>query len=400
MIYDICIIGGGIVGVSTAYHLKLENKKLNVLVLEKDDELFLHQSSRNSGVIHAGIYYKKGSLKSKFCTEGLKKTYQFCSKNGIKADKCGKIVISTSLKEDLLLNNLFLNAKENELNVKLLSNQELKKLEPNLKPGNAIHSPDTGVVNWTDVAKCMLEKFIILGGLVKRNSEVVKFEESSKKIRLFIKSSNGINTVIESKKVISCGGLYSDRILANGNKLNQEIRIIPFKGGYYQLNINNLFSSHIYPVPDPSLPFLGIHFTKTIDNKIIVGPNASLGLSREGYSDYSIDFNDIKDIFFYRGFWNLLGKYKNHIFNEFLTSMSKKFYFQECIKYTNKISMKHLDYFRPGIRAQAVDKDGFLMNDFVFQNTEKMIHVINAPSPAATSSIPIGIYLSKKVINL
>jgi len=391
--FDFIIVGSGIVGVSVAYHLKIKNPKAKIVLLEKEKKPFYHQTSHNSGVIHAGIYYKPDSLKSRFCIQGLKKTYDFCNKNGIQYNKCGKLVVASSRDELSELFNLYENSDKNNLNLKLLSKKQLSNKEPNLNAIEAIFSPNTGIIDWANFAKCMLEKFKQMGGYIFFDYEVKKIQDANA-----VYVNRGQKDEISGYKLISCGGLQSDRLLKISG-IKSKIKIIPFRGDYFLLDnkFNNLFNHLIYPVPNPELPFLGIHFTRTIDGSLILGPNASINFSRENYDRFSINPADVGDYLFFPGFWKLLYKYKKFMFKELLTSFSKNIYLGYAKKYYSDLNPNDLLPFRSGIRAQAVDSDGNLLHDFVFDHTKNCLFVSNAPSPAATSSIPIGDYISDMI---
>ena len=391
--FDYAIIGSGVVGVSVAYHLKLQNPSARIIILEKESGPFAHQTSHNSGVIHAGIYYKSGTLKSKFCIEGMHNTYDFCKKNNIEYNQCGKIISASSDNELNWLHNLYENADKELLSLKLLTKKQIRSIEPNLQSKEAIYSPKTGIINWSIFANCLLEKFITLGGEVIFNYLVSDIEEKDSKVFINQKS----NSFLTCNELISCGGLQSDRI-ANMLGIDPEIKIVPFRGDYYLLKkkFNNLFKHLIYPTPNPRMPFLGIHFTKMIDGSMTIGPNASINFSREGYKRYSINLNDIQDYLSYKGFWKLIFSNKEFIAKELLTSISKLFYLKQCHRYYQHISIDDLLPFRAGIRAQAVTKKGVPIHDFLLKKVSKCLFILNAPSPAATSSIPIGKYIVEK----
>lgn len=394
--YDYTIIGSGIVGVSVAYHLKLDQPRANVLLLEKESSPFLHQTSHNSGVIHAGVYYSPGSLKSKFCIEGLQSTYEFCEQNQIKYSKCGKLIAATNKDEQARLHALFENSDKNGLSLKLLSKTQTSKMEPNLNCTEAIYSPNTGIINWANFGKCMLDKFRDLGGEVRFGYKVETIEENDS----LVKINSHDPRRLETKKLISCGGLQSDRI-ARMVGLVPQVKIIPFRGDYFLLDkkYNNLFNHLIYPVPNPKMPFLGIHFTKMIDGSMTLGPNASVNFSREDYRRFKFDLTDLKDYLLYSGFWKLIFNHKEFIFKEFITSFSRHYYLKQCTKYYAGLASAELYPFRAGIRAQAVALDGKPMHDFLFESTGRCLFVLNAPSPAATSSIPIGKNIVRQILN-
>ena len=397
MFYDFAIIGSGIVGISVAYNVLKKNPKAKVILLEKESNALFHQSSHNSGVVHSGLYYHPDSQKAKFCKLGLEKTFTFCKDNNIKFNQCGKLVVATNSSEVVKLHELRRNANTNGLSLKIFSKSKLKKIEPNLEGEEALFSPKTGVIDWSVFGNALLSKYLVMGGEVKYNFHVSGIDEDDKLIQI----KNHDFDLIKSKKMISCGGLQSDR-LARMLGIEPKLKIIPFRGDYYKLDkkFSNIFNHLIYPVPENDVPFLGIHFTKTIDNFMILGPNASVNFSRENYKRFSVDLEDIYDYLGYEGFWKLIMKYKKFVGNEFLTSFSKIYYLKQTRKYFKSLSLKDLKPFRAGIRAQAVLSDGTLAHDFIFENTKRALFVIDAPSPAATSSLPIGEFIAEKISEL
>ena len=397
MIYDYAVIGSGIIGTSVAYNLQKINPRAKIIVLEKEQKPFLHQTSHNSGVIHSGVYYPTGSLKSKYCKLGLEKTYDYCKKNNINFKQCGKLIVATSKNEISELHNIYENGLKNEILLQLISKRKIKALEPNLKAYEAILSPKTGIIDWKEFGESLMHKFISFGGTAHYDFFVRNIVEESSYVSIIDKK----NINIKARKMISCGGLQSDR-LADMVGIKTNLKVIPFRGDYFKLNkkFNNLFNHLIYPVPDKNMPFLGIHFTKTLDNFLTLGPNATINFSRESYERFFFDFKDIADYIFYKGFWRLISKHKEFVFSEFLTSFFKFYYLQKCSKYYKGISAKDLSPYRSGIRAQAITNDGSLVNDFIFKNTEKCLFVLNAPSPAATSSLPIGETIARKILEI
>ncbi len=392
--YDYLVIGSGIIGVSVAYHLKLKHKNAKILLLEKESKPFQHQTSHNSGVIHAGIYYKPDSLKSNFCIQGLHDTYNFCDKHNVPYKKIGKLIVATNSDEAEKLNNLFLRAKSLDLNLKLLSKKEVKKIEPNLNSLESFFSPKTGIIDWAFFANVLLKCFVNMGGQVRFDSDVTSINENHQNVVL---KCNQLNEKIYGLKLISCGGLQSDR-LAKMVGLNPNSKVVPFRGDYYVLHkkFNNLFNHLIYPVPDLKTPFLGVHFTKHINGFMMIGPNASLNFSRESYERYSFNIKDTFDYFLDKGFWKLLFKYKEFMAHELLTSFSRYFYLKDCKRYYSNLRLSDLVSYHAGIRAQTIAKDGSLIDDFLFENTKNSLFVLNAPSPAATSSLPIGKFIADK----
>ncbi len=395
MIYDYCIVGGGIVGFATAMELLNLNKNATVLLLEKENEAAFHQTGHNSGVIHAGIYYAPGSLKAKLCREGLVVTKDFCNNLGIKYDECGKLIVATNEIEIDRINALYERATSNNLKLEKLNRVELREREPNINGLASIFSPETAIVDYKIVTKKIASIVQANGAHIKYGMEVTQIKEEDKFVQIY---SSGL--LFQAKKLIVCGGLQADR-LAKLAGLNIDFHIIPFRGEYYRLpaSRNNIVNHLIYPAPDPELPFLGVHLTKMIDGGVMVGPNAVLGFSREGYEKLSFSLIDTLDYFFYSGFWKLIYKYRNHAMREIKSSLSKSSYLQECQKYCTSLNVGDLNQYHVGIRAQAVDDNGMPIHDFIFKKTDRMLHVCNAPSPAATSAIPIGRMIAAKCVD-
>lgn len=392
MIYDYCIVGGGIVGFATAMELLGLNKDAKILLLEKENEAAFHQTGHNSGVIHAGIYYAPGSLKAKLCREGLVATKDFCKANDIKYDECGKLIVATNDIEIERINALYDRATSNNLTLEKLSSADLREREPNINGIAAIFSPETAIVDYRVVTKKIASIVQASGVDIKYGMEVTQIKEEDKFVQIYSSGS-----LFQAYKLIVCGGLQADR-LAKLAGLNIDFHIVPFRGEYYRLpaSRNNIVNHLIYPAPDPELPFLGVHLTKMIDGGVMVGPNAVLGFSREGYEKLSFSLKDSLDYLIYSGFWKLIYKYKSHAVRELKSSFSKFSYIQECQKYCSSLKVEDLSHYHVGIRAQAVNDDGVPIHDFIFKETDRMLHVCNAPSPAATSAIPIGRMIAAK----
>lgn len=393
LIYDYCIVGAGIIGISTAYQLINKYPKAKIVLIEKEKQVAIHQTGRNSGVVHAGIYYKSGSLKSSFCIQGLRETYQFAEQHSIPFKKIGKFIVATNDQESSVLEKLYQNRKD-ELNLKLLSKGQVLSIEPNLRSSMAILSPETGIIDWQKFAQTVLKIAIGRGIKLLMNADVTHIDESSNYVE--IKTLNDVKK-IRTKKLICCAGLQSDRLMKLSG-LQSDVRIIPFKGTYFYLNKDksNLFKKLIYPTPNLDTPFLGIHFTKHINGSMSVGPSASLSFTREGYKGVQLNVKDTLDTFFYKGFWKFLINQKKFIVSEAMIAFSKKLYLEQCKKFYDGLSLSDIHYSKCGIRAQAVDRDGSFVHDFLFAKTEKILHVLNAPSPAATSCFPIADYILKK----
>ena len=392
VLFDYVVLGGGIVGVSTALSLKTKYPKKQVLLVEKEDSFAQHQTGHNSGVIHAGVYYEPGSLKAEFCREGLKDTIAFCNTHGIPFEQCGKLLVATTALELERMNKLFERCKVNQIEVEILDKEELHKIEPNIAGIGAILVKSTGIVDYKLITKKMIEEFESIGGEFLLNTEVINLEESKDQIKIITS-----NEQIFSKYLICCAGLMADRVAKLlGIKIN--FQIIPFRGEYYRLKKqhNSLVKHLIYPIPDPSLPFLGVHLTRMIDGSITVGPNAVLGFKREGYSKFNFSVKDTLGFLSFKGFHNVIKKnFKSGLY-EMRNSLFKRGYLKEVQKYSPQIKLNDLKPYPAGIRAQAVLEDGTLVHDFLFAESKRSIHVCNAPSPAATSAIPIGKYITKK----
>lgn len=384
--YDVIIVGGGIVGLATALNIKEKQPDLKLLILEKEDAIAKHQTGNNSGVIHSGLYYKPGSLKAINCINGYHKLVEFCCKQQIPFDLCGKIVVATSEEEIPLMNNLFERGIQNGLrNLTLLNEDELKEYEPHVAGIAGIHVPQTGIVDYVKVCEKYAEVIISLGGEIKFNEKVKN---------ILSKDSNTVITNVseyESKLVINCAGLYSDKIARlTEKKLN--VKIIPFRGEYFTLTKEkqSLVKNLIYPVPDPNFPFLGVHFTRMMKGGVEAGPNAVLAFSREGYKKSDINILELAETLAWPGFQKVALKYWKTGMGEMYRSFSKAAFTKALQKLIPEIQENDLSPGGAGVRAQACDKNGGLIDDFLIFEDTKTINVCNAPSPAATSSLSIG----------
>ena len=393
MIYDYIIIGGGIVGVSTAWQLQQRYPDKKVLLLEKESEFATHQTGHNSGVIHAGVYYEAGSLKAKFCRAGVDATINFCQQHNIPFNQCGKLLVATNELEVKRMEALYQRCQKNNIEVELLDKQQLKAQEPNITGLGAILVKSTGIVDYQLITIKMAQEFQSLGGEYRLNTKVTQLKEKAEEIR--VSTSEG---EFSSRYLITCSGLMADRVVKM-LAIKVDFQIVPFRGEYYQLpaNKNSIVNHLIYPIPDPTLPFLGVHLTRMIDGSVTVGPNAVLGFKREGYGKININFRDIKEMVMFAGFWKVLWKNLSSGITEFKNSLFKNGYLTLVQKYCPSIELSDLKSYPAGIRAQAVMNDGSLVHDFLFANSKRTINVCNAPSPAATSAIPIGGYIVDKV---
>ena len=391
-IYDFIIVGGGIVGVSTALTLIKENPSKKILLLEKEKSFAHHQTGHNSGVIHAGVYYEPGSLKAEFCREGLKETIAFCNTHGIPYEQCGKLLVATNDIELQRMDKLFERCKANNIEAEILNQEKLHEIEPNVFGIGAILVKSTGIVDYTLITKKMSEQFESLGGEFLLNSKVTNLDENKERIQVITS-----NETLNSKYLICCAGLMADRV-AKLLDIKINFQIIPFRGEYFRLKEkhNSLVKHLIYPIPDPDLPFLGVHLTKMIDGTITVGPNAVLGFKREGYGMFNFSLRDTIQFLSFKGFYQVVKKNLKSGLYEMKNSIFKRGYLKEVQKYSPQIKLNDLVPYPAGIRAQAVLEDGTLVHDFLFAESERSIHVCNAPSPAATSAIPIGKYITEK----
>ncbi|WP_421856515.1 L-2-hydroxyglutarate oxidase [Marinomonas sp.] len=400
MIYDYIIIGGGIVGVSTAWQLQQRHPEKKVLLLEKESVYSKHQTGHNSGVIHAGVYYAPGSLKAKFCKAGVKATMEFCDKHNVPYEQCGKLLVATTELEVERMKALFERCKENELDVEMLNAEQLKQREPNIVGLGGFFVKDTAIVNYQQVTTKMAEEFVGLGGEALLNHQVVGLRETADKVTVSAQHYSALKT-FEGRFLITCSGLMADRTTKMLG-IPTDFQIIPFRGEYYQLpeKYNNIVNHLIYPIPDPDLPFLGVHLTRMIDGSVTVGPNAVQGWKREGYGRINISLRDISDMVRFPGFWRVLKNNLKTGIIETKNSLWKPGYLKLVQKYCPQLDVSDLQPYPAGIRAQAVMRDGSLVHDFLFAESPRSLHVCNAPSPAATSAIPIGGYICDKVAEL
>lgn len=383
------MIGGGIVGLSTAMQLAKAHPDSTVRVLEKEDRLAVHQTGHNSGVIHAGVYYAPGSLKAKFCRAGVDATIAFCTRHQIPFEQCGKLLVATTAIELERMNALEERCRANGLDPERLTADQLQEREPNITGLGALFVRVTGIVDYPAMARAMAAELEDAGGEVVLNCAVTGIAEGPETVS--VATSAGL---YEARQLVVCGGLQADR-LAKMAGLDVDFQIVPFRGEYYRLNArhNSIIKHLIYPIPDPDLPFLGVHLTRMIDGSVTVGPNAVLGFAREGYPKGSFNAGDVLSMLGFKGFWKVMGKNLGSGITEFRNSLSKQRYLRLCQKYAPGLTLDDLEPCPAGIRAQAVMRDGTLVHDFLIKQTPRTLHVCNAPSPAATSSLPIGEYL-------
>jgi L-2-hydroxyglutarate oxidase len=384
--YDFAIIGGGIVGLSTAMALGKRYPNAKILVLEKESKWAFHQTGNNSGVIHSGIYYKPGSFKAKFCRDGSRSMVEFCQEHEIDYEVCGKVIVATDEQELPRLENLYKRGLENGLEVKRISAEEVKEIEPHVTSVAGIRVSSTGIANYKQVCLKYAELIEKQGGELRLNTKVEKISRSGK--NQVLETNNG---TFETRFVINCAGLHSDRV-ARLAQVDPQAKIVPFRGEYYELTPEKryLVKTLIYPVPNPDFPFLGVHFTRMIDGSVHAGPNAVLSLKREGYKKTDFDLRDFAEVMTYPGFWKLAAKHADEGIQEIIRSFSKAAFTRSLQKLIPEVRSQDLVPCHAGVRAQALMNDGKLVDDFLIVQDQNSVHVCNAPSPAATSSLEIG----------
>ena len=388
-IYDVAVVGAGIVGLSTA--LKLQEKGKKVLVLDKEKSPGLHQSGRNSGVIHSGIYYKPQSFKSDLCIKGRELLIDFMNNENIPHRIEGKIVVDNDIEKIITLNK-----RAEELNmdgVRVLERNEILSFEPSCKFKSALYVPQAGVVDYKVVSEMIAKKFLSLGGTIKYFQKIKTINTENN-----LKVLTSDRETFKSEFLINCAGLFSDTV-AELDNIKPDLRIIPFRGEYYVLSQEkaHLVNNMIYPISDPNLPFLGIHLTKTVDGQIEAGPNAVLAFAKEGYKWSNINISEFMKTISYKGMWKLGKQYLGTGVSEMYRSLNKRVFLKEILNYIPDVRLSDLKPRVAGVRAQAVSSNGDLIDDFVFEDGNNSLHVLNAPSPAATASLAIGEYIAAKV---
>uniref|UniRef100_B8HQ82 FAD dependent oxidoreductase n=1 Tax=Cyanothece sp. (strain PCC 7425 / ATCC 29141) TaxID=395961 RepID=B8HQ82_CYAP4 len=384
--YDFVIIGGGIVGLSTAMALGQSYPQARIAVLEKEADWASHQTGNNSGVIHSGIYYAPGSLKAKLCREGNHSMVQFCQDNGIEHRVCGKVIVATEEAELPLLENLYQRGLKNGLTLSRISAEQVREIEPHVRCRAGIWIASTGIVNYRQVCLKYVEKIKLQGGELYLNTRVQQLKSTA--TGYVLETSNG---VYETRFLINCAGLHSDR-LARLEPVDPQAQIVPFRGEYYQLRPErcDLVKGLIYPVPNPNFPFLGVHFTRMIDGSVHAGPNAVLSFKREGYRKTDVNLGDLLEVLTFPGFWKLLAKHPQAGLQEWVRSLSKAVFVRSLQRLIPEVRSQDLIPCHAGVRAQALKSDGKLVDDFLLVPGHHSIHVCNAPSPAATASLEIG----------
>jgi L-2-hydroxyglutarate oxidase len=382
----VTIIGGGILGLTTAYHLTQRFPERPVILLEKEASLAQHQTGHNSGVLHSGIYYKPGSLKAINCREGKQAMEAFCAAEGIDYEICGKVIVATSAAELPALERIYERGQANGVRCAMIEKEHLHELEPAAAGIKAIHVPESGIVNYRQVCQRLAARIEERGGRIITNAQVTAIHHQAGEVA--VESSAG---EVTAQYVVNCAGLHSDRVTAmSGQK--PEVKIVPFRGEYYTVkpHAQHLCRNLIYPVPDPNFPFLGVHFTRMIDGGVECGPNAVLAFAREGYTKADINVMDLLDTLTYTGFLKLAAKYWQTGLGEMWRSFSKAAIVRALQLLVPAVQEDDLEPAPAGIRAQAIAPDGSMVDDFLIQETDRMVNVCNAPSPAATASLNIG----------
>jgi L-2-hydroxyglutarate oxidase LhgO len=385
--HDIAVIGGGIIGLATAYEITRRYPDASVIVLEKERDLAHHQTGHNSGVIHSGVYYKPGSAKARTCTRGAVLLRKFCDENSVRYDECGKIIVARNDSEISRLEELHRRGTENGVpRLALLSANQLREIEPHATGLRALHVPTAAIIDYRKVSEALAHRIAAAGGLIRTGAGVLAIRETPTEV--ILKTTAG---EIPVRHYIACAGLQSDRVVRlSGSR--PEAKIIPFRGEYFELvpERHHLVRGLIYPVPDPRFPFLGVHFTRVIDNGVEAGPNAVLALAREGYRKRDINLRDLAETLGYPAFWKLVGRHWRTAAGEVFRSISKRAFAKELATLVPAITAADLVPAPAGIRAQALLPNGLLVDDFLIIEKPRSLHVCNAPSPAATASLAIA----------
>lgn len=392
--YDYLIIGAGIVGAGLAAEIVQRKPGARVLVAEKESRAAFHQTGRNSGVVHSGVYYTPGSLKALFCREGLERLKALCAARGIGYEARGKLLVATNDLEASRLDGLEARAAQNNVKAERLGLSQLRSLEPAITGQAALRIPETAIIDYTGVTEALLADVENTGGVVQLNAPVTRVSPSGSSYQVTVGGQ-----VVQAGRVIACTGLASDRV-AKMLGIDPGIRILPFRGEYFVLPpaLNQVVSHMIYPVPDPTLPFLGVHLTPMIDGTITVGPNAVLALAREKYTRFSIEPRDAFDTLTYPGLWKMLARHPRATWNELKGSASKRIYLEAVRKYCPQIQLSDLSIYRSANRAQAVQADGTLVDDFLIKSKDGVTAILNAPSPAATCGLPIAAHIANLIL--
>jgi len=395
--YDVAVVGGGIVGCATAFALTTAHPGLKLVLLEKEGHLAAHQTGHNSGVIHAGLYYRPGSLKAQNCTAGREALYAFCSEHAIPCERCGKVVVAVEERELPALDELERRGRANGLaGLERLDAAEVRRREPHAAGIAGLFVPQTGIVDYIRVTEKLADIVRQQGGVVRLGMEVRAGRTTAEGVTLHTSCGE-----VRARLLVNCAGLQCDRV-ARACGVEPGVRIVPFRGEYYQVTRErrDLVRNLIYPVPDPTLPFLGVHFTRMIDGTLEAGPNAVLAWKREGYRRRDISLADLADTLVYPGFWRLAGRFWRVGMEEYRRSFSKRAFVASLQRLVPEVTGDDVVPGGAGVRAQAVDPEGRLLDDFRIVSGERMVHVLNAPSPAATAALSIGQTIADQVTKL
>ncbi|AOA57451.1 L-2-hydroxyglutarate oxidase [Acinetobacter larvae] len=393
------IIGGGINGLAVARQLLLDFPDAKVTVFEKESDVAMHQSSHNSGVVHAGLYYEPGGLKARLCRRGAELVKEYCLSNNIAYDECGKLVVALSQEEEGRLEAIYQKSLANKVpDVRMLNAEQIKEIEPNCIGTRALHSPRTAIVSYGDIARHIAKEIKQRNGQICTGRAVAQLTEKAGKITVHFDNNEQYDAQFDY--AVSCAGLQSDRLAKRSGDIETP-KIVPFFGQYYV--IDSQFKDHvkglIYPVPDPKYPFLGVHFTKRIDGQMTIGPNAFISFGRENYSGKKFNLGDVYDFLTYKGFWKFSSKNMSAALRELKTVASQTNFVQEAAKYVPSLASVSVAPATRGIRAQAMESDGSLVDDFVIRKQGNITHIRNAPSPGATSSLAIAEYIVREVMS-
>jgi L-2-hydroxyglutarate oxidase len=394
-LFDIIVVGGGIVGLSSAYKLQLRNPSLNILVLEKEDKLSMHQTGRNSGVIHSGLYYKPGSYKARLCVSGRKELVAFSKEHGVEHDVCGKVVVATDESELPFLDKIFDLGTANEVEgIEKIDGDQVREIEPFCTSSiKGIWVPVTGIIDYPGVVYKLAEllKEMNPNNQVLTGQEVKAIEQGAEYSEVITPKNR-----FKGKKLIFCGGLHSDR-LAEADGIKPEAHIVGFRGDYYDLTpeAEHKVKNLIYPVPNPAFPFLGVHFTRMVEGGVECGPNAVFTFKREGYGKTDFDWRDTREALGFSGTWNLFRKHWKFGLDEYRRAFSKKRFLNQVQRLIPSLTMNEITEGRSGVRAMALGPDGNMIDDFKLEYKDNSIHILNAPSPAATACLAIGDEVSR-----
>ncbi|NOX56139.1 MAG: L-2-hydroxyglutarate oxidase [Planctomycetes bacterium] len=390
---DVAIIGGGIIGLATAYRLAERFPDRSITILEKESDIARHQTGHNSGVLHSGIYYRPGSLRAVNCREGKKAMEAFCQREGIAYELCGKVIVAVDEEELSLLERIFERGRANGVRCELIDRARLEELEPHAAGLRAIHVPEAGIVDFVQVVHRLAEIVQQRGGQILTDARVVAIQSGSSGVHLETTAGD-----VEASFVVNCAGLHCDRVCRLAGD-RPDAKIVPFRGEYYELvpEARHFCRALIYPVPDPKFPFLGVHFTRMIHGGVECGPNAVLAFAREGYRKTDVNLCDLSESLTYPGFLRLAARHWKTGLGEMWRSVSKRAFVRALQRLMPEIRAEHLRPAPAGVRAQALDREGHLVDDFLIRESDRIVHVLNAPSPAATASLNIGRLIVEKL---